>query len=202
MLQTHTVEPSTLDLLKKLQEVPELLNTRLVGGTALALHLGHRHSIDIDLFGNIDHEDITMVLSEMNFDSFVVDLNIRNIKHFRINNVKVDIVNYGYKWIEPCIKFKALRIAGLKDIAAMKLNAITGRGSKKDFIDLHFLLKKFTLKEMLDFYTDKYPENSFFMVAKSLTYFEDAEKNEIPLMYKQVNWDKVKNQIRSEVEKL
>jgi len=202
MLQTHTIESSTLDILKRLQHVPELANTRLVGGSAIALYIGHRHSIDIDLFGLIEHHDIVLLLNELGFDSFFIDLNIRNIKHLRINNVKVDIVNYNYKWIEPAVEANGLRIAGLKDISAMKLNAITGRGSKKDFIDLYFLLKKFSLKEMLEFYKEKYPGNSLFMVVKSLSYFEDAEKNDMPLMLENVNWEKIKNQIKNEILKL
>jgi len=202
MLQTHTIESSTLDILKRLQHVPELANTRLVGGSAIALYIGHRHSIDIDLFGLIEHHDIVLLLNELGFDSFFIDLNIRNIKHLRINNVKVDIVNYNYKWIEPAVEANGLRIAGLKDISAMKLNAITGRGSKKDFIDLYFLLKKFSLKEMLEFYKEKYPSNSLFMVVKSLSYFEDAEKNDMPLMLENVNWEKIKNQIKNEILKL
>jgi hypothetical protein len=202
MLQTQAVESSTLELLRRLQQVPELLNTRLVGGTALALHLGHRHSYDIDLFGEISHQDITLVLNEIEFDSFVVNQNFRNLKHYSINDVKVDMVNYNYKWIEAGIEEEGYRIAGMKDISAMKLHAITGRGSKKDFIDLHFLLKEFSMKEMLDFYTEKYPDHSFFMLVKSLTYFEDAEIQEMPLMYKQVHWTKIKNQICNEVENL
>jgi len=202
MLQTHTVEPATLDILRRLQQIPELKNTRLVGGTALAFHFGHRHSIDIDLFGEIEHEDITLLLNAIDFDSFIVDQNFKNIKHYRINSVKVDIVNYAYKWMEPCIEHDQLRIAGLKDIAAMKLNAITGRGSKKDFIDLYFLLNTFALKEMFDFYTEKYPNNSFFMVAKSLTYFADAELQHMPLMFQEVSWEDVKKRISHEIEKL
>lgn len=202
MLQTQTVEAATLDILKRLQQIPELKLTRLVGGTALALHFGHRLSIDIDLFGEIEHEDITLLLNNADFDSFLVDRNFKNIKHYRINNVKVDIVNYTYKWIEPCVEIDEMRIAGLKDIAAMKLNAITGRGSKKDFIDLFFLMNIFSLKEMLDFYAEKYPNNSFFMVAKSLTYFADAELQQMPMMLQEASWDEIKKRICLEVEKL
>lgn len=202
MLQTQTVESTTLGILKRLQQIPELRDTRLVGGTALALHFGHRYSVDIDLFGEIDCEDLTLVLNDIGFDSFVVDRNLKNIKHYRINNVKVDIVNYSYKWVEPEIESDNIRIAGLKDIAAMKLNAITGRGSKKDFIDLYFLLNIFSLKEMLDIYEKKYINNSLFMVIKSLTYFEDAEQQPMPVMLQDANWEKVKERIRFEVEKL
>lgn len=202
MLQTYTVEPTTLAILKSLQQIPELNLTRLVGGTALALHFGHRHSVDIDLFGEIEHEDITLLLNDLKFDSFVVNRNFKNIKHYQINNVKVDIINYSYKWIEPAIEIDGIRIAGLKDIAAMKLNAITGRGSKKDFIDLYFLLNRFSLKEMLDFYSEKYPNNSVFMVIKSLTYFADAEVQQMPIMLQDADWEDIKKKVCLEVEKL
>lgn len=202
MLQTYTVEPTTLAILKSLQQIPELNLTRLVGGTALALHFGHRHSVDIDLFGEIEHEDITLLLNDFKFDSFVVNRNFKNIKHYQINNVKVDIINYSYKWIEPAIEIDGIRIAGLKDIAAMKLNAITGRGSKKDFIDLYFLLNRFSLKEMLDFYSEKYPNNSVFMVIKSLTYFADAEVQQMPIMLQDADWEDIKKKVCLEVEKL
>lgn len=77
----------------------------------------------------------------------------------------------------------------------MKLNAIAGRGSRKDFIDLFFLLKKYTLKELLSFYNKKYKDGSEFMVLKSLTYFDDAEKEEIPITFEELNWELLKKTI-------
>lgn len=202
MLQTQTIEPSTLELLKQLQKLPELSNTFLVGGTALALHFGHRLSIDIDLFGVIDHDDISLVLRDLGRNSFHIDRNLKNIKHFRINGVKVDIVNYSFPWIDSPILTNDIRVAGLKDIAAMKLNAITGRGSKKDFIDLYYLLRMYSLSQMLDFYSDKYPESSIFMVLKSLSYFEDAELEAMPRMLEKNNWNAVKQKITAELQRL
>ncbi len=83
----------------------------------------------------------------------------------------------------------------------MKLAAITGRGSKKDFIDIYFLLKKFSLKELMAFYNKKYFDGSEYMVIKSLTYFGDAEPDPMPEMIKDINWKTVKETIRSEIEK-
>lgn len=89
-----------------------------------------------------------------------------------------------------------------RDIAAMKLNAIAGRGSKKDFIDLYFLLKEFTLEEILSFYEKKFNDGSIFMVQKSLTYFDDADFQLEPIMYKEFNWEECKKTILNEVSKL
>jgi len=82
----------------------------------------------------------------------------------------------------------------------MKLAAITGRGTKKDFIDLFFLLKEYTFVEILNFYKDKYHDGSEFLVLKSLLYFEDAERNEEPKFFKQYNWDEIKKTITTTVE--
>ncbi|WP_089239403.1 nucleotidyl transferase AbiEii/AbiGii toxin family protein [Belliella buryatensis] len=91
--------------------------------------------------------------------------------------------------------FNEFRLASKEDIGAMKLNAIAGRGSKKDFIDLYFLLNEFSLEELIGFYRDKYQDGSEFLVLKSLSYFADADTEPTPLMLKDANWDKIKNQI-------
>ena len=80
----------------------------------------------------------------------------------------------------------------------MKLAAVTGRGTKKDFIDIYWLFNYFSLEEMLVFYQKKYPDGSEFLVLKSLTYFEDAEMEESPVLLKKTDWEKVKAKITSE----
>jgi hypothetical protein len=84
-------------------------------------------------------------------------------------------VNYKYPWLDNAVTEDGIVLAGIRDIAAMKIAAIIGRGTKKDFIDIAFLLQKFSLKEILDFYSLKYNDGSVFMALKSLAYFEDAE---------------------------
>jgi len=133
MLQICTIAPDTLELLRKLNSVPELANTRLVGGTALALWLGHRLSIDLDFFGQVEG-DTEIISSYLVRDGFDVNIrsNQKNIHIFTINGVKTDIINYRYLWIDDLIEEDGIRLGGLKDIAAMKIAAITNRGSKKE----------------------------------------------------------------------
>ncbi|MFD0779543.1 hypothetical protein ACFQZF_14755 [Flavobacterium myungsuense] len=93
-------------------------------------------------------------------------------------------------------------MVSVKDISAMKLNAIAGRGSKKDFIDLYFLFQMHTLSEMLSFYTNKYIDGSEFMVLKSLTFFDDADNEEMPIMFEDINWDEIKKTVLHAEENL
>ncbi|WP_199740724.1 MULTISPECIES: nucleotidyl transferase AbiEii/AbiGii toxin family protein [Flavobacterium] len=174
----------------------------LVGGTSLALQMGHRNSIDIDLFGNseINPEFFIEKLSE--FGEVKVAQSTKNILITKINDVKVDFVNYKYPLLSDCLFIENIRMLSKKDIAAMKLNAIAGIGSKKDFIDLYFLLNEFTLEDILSFYEKKYHDGSIFMVQKSLTYFGDADLQLHPQMFKNFNWETCKQKIIEEVLKL
>lgn len=94
-----------------------------------------------------------------------------------------------------------MRLASKEDIGAMKLNAISGRGSKKDFVDLYFLLQEFSLKELFGFFKEKYPDGSEFLVLKSLTYFGDADLDEMPKMANKINWEEVKLKIGQKAKK-
>ncbi len=179
----------------------DFANLRLVGGTALALYLGHRKSIDLDLFGEIDFEDINTAKLFTDYKSVTTLKKSKNINIFSIDNVKVDFVNYSYPWLQQQLLIDNIRLAGIEDIAAMKLAAITGRGSKKDFVDIYFLLKKYSLREMLDFYRQKYFDGSEYLVLKSLTYFDDAEKDNGLEMLVDISWEKVKKRILDEIHK-
>jgi len=202
MLYQSTVDDSTVHLLRKLQELPELQQTRLVGGTALALQIGHRKSIDLDLFGLLQTAPFELTGLIRKMGSLVVLNNSTLIHSYVLDGVKVDIVNYDYPWLKEQKVIDGIRMASLEDIAAMKIMAAVGRGTKKDFIDIAFLLNYFSLGEMLDFYSSKYPEASQFMAVKSLAYFEDAEKDIAPFMLKDITWEDVKSLIRGELEKL
>lgn len=197
MLHLSTVESTTLELLKKLQQLPVLCNTRLVGGTALALQLGHRKSVDFDFFGqiNVDSQDLKEALRTLGTLTILNDS--KNIHIYVLNEVKIDIVNYTYPWLDDVVYKDGIRLASPRDIAAMKITAIEGRGTKKDFVDIYFLLKKYSLKNLLDFYSRKYPDSSSFMAMKSLAYFEDAEEEPMPYMLVDVSWDEIKKSILS-----
>jgi predicted nucleotidyltransferase component of viral defense system len=180
-----------------------LKSTRLVGGTALALQLGHRVSIDLDFFGQVEGDTQTIAIHLMT-DGFDVttSANSKNIHIFMINGVKTDIVNYRYSWVDDLIEDGGIRLAGLRDIAAMKIAAITNRGSKKDFIDIYFLLNHFSLKEMMNLYLDKYPDGSEFLAYKSLVYFADANAQVMPKMLIPTMWEEVTEKITAEVKQI
>jgi predicted nucleotidyltransferase component of viral defense system len=203
MLQTFTVAEHTLVLLKQIQQIPMFAGLRLVGGTALALQLGHRSSIDLDFFGDIDHshEKMLNAFESMKLNT-VSTLSTKRIHHFVINDVKVDIVNYPYGWIDVPIVDDGVTMASLKDIAAMKLSAITNRGTKKDFVDIYFLLQHFSLSQMLEFYLQKYHDGTKFNVIRSLTYFVDAEEMPMPVMFAKADWTTITTAIRNAVATL
>jgi hypothetical protein len=102
-------------------------------------------------------------------------------------------------WNESTVEENHIRLASPVDIAAMKIYAAEGRGTRKDFVDLYFLLKHYTLSDLLKFYRDKYPEHSEFAAIRSLTYFEDAEKSPMPFMFAKDKWEHMKARISREV---
>ena len=200
MLHFETIEPGTLDILTRLLSSPEFSELRLAGGTALALQVGHRKSVDIDLFGTISVDPLDISLRLNSIGKTVLLHDTPNIHIFSVNGIKVDIVNYPYPWLDHPICSDRLRLATKNDIAAMKLAAITNRGTKKDFFDLYFLLQEFKLKQMLDLYSQKFHDGSPFLVLKSLTYFDDAENDPTPVMLAQISWDTVKKYIQNEIK--
>lgn len=197
MLHLSTVEPATLELLRTLQQLPVLSNTRLVGGTALALQMGHRKSIDLDFFGTIDEDPQDLVKALRTIGTLVTLKESKNIHIYVINGVKVDIVNYTYPWLDDAVCMNGICMASPKDIAAMKITAIVGRGTKKDFIDMYFLLKRYSLTKILSFYSTKYSDGSSFLAMKSLAYFDDATVDPMPDMFSDISWDQVKESILS-----
>jgi predicted nucleotidyltransferase component of viral defense system len=200
MLQKQAVKPELLELLEELMLVNEFTNFNLVGGTALALYEGHRLSVDIDLFGRseISPDLFTEILKDKGETTILSQSS--KILIYVINKIKVDFVDYNFQLLEPVNVIDGIRLVSKKDIAAMKLNAIAGRGSKKDFVDVYQLLNDFSLSEMLTFYAQKYPNGSEFMVLKSLLYFDDAEIEPDPIMLIPATWSQVKERILLEVK--
>ena len=201
MLHYKTVNTKTLELLNKIQSVDIFKDLRLVGGTSLALQIGHRESIDLDFFGELNIDKFEILSALNNLGTVEIKQSTKNINIFNVNEIKVDIVNYPYPWLEKTHLEDNIKLAGKSDIAAMKLSAITGRGSKKDFIDLYFLLQEYTLMEMIKFYEQKYHDGSTFLVLRSLAYFDDADQEPIPKMLKIVDWHKVKEVITEKLKK-
>lgn len=179
---------------------PALIDFYLVGGTGLALQLKHRKSVDIYLFCNqgFDSQSICSHL-EQQHQAYNVIHELNNVRCL-INGIKVEFLCHPYKLLEPPAQIDGIRVAGLKDLAAFKLNAVSGRGSKKDFWDVEALLLHFTLRQMLDFFTQKYPMAELWHLIRSLTYFRDADNEQIEILDLQGrSWEAVKERIISAV---
>lgn len=203
MLRYETIAPSTLRLLQRLQALPELCETRLVGGTALALQLGHRVSVDLDLFGRwADGVDFDALFASAGKTEKSSSTPNGKMQFYYVDDIKVDCVTYDqFPWLAPAVCEDGLVLADVVDIAAMKLNAITNRGTRKDFVDLYFLLKRFSLRELMGFYHRKYPGANDALTLRSLAYFADAEDQPMPRMLVPSQWDECRDAISAEVRK-
>lgn len=201
MLHYKSVSAELLELLEFIMNQREFDEFNLVGGTSLALQMGHRISIDIDLFGasEIDEDLFLEVLKKLGTVQIVKKS--KNILICSVNGIKVDFVNYQYRLLESPLLEGNLRLVKKKDIAAMKLNAVAGRGSIKDFIDIYFLLNEFSINEMIGFYLQKYPDGSEFMVRKSITYFDDADNEVAPILFHDISWSEIKKTILLSIDK-
>lgn len=204
MLHYTTVRPATLGLLKSLMAREYLNDFVLVGGTNLALQLGHRYSVDLDFFTNntFNAEQLESMLRE---DYTLNDPQVMtgNTLIVEAENVKLDFIRFKYVFSFPFIREDGIVLLDIRDVAPMKIDAITARGKKKDFYDLFFLLQNFGLEEMMTWYDQMFHKVTVFHVWKSLTYFEDAEKDIDPVVFdKSVTWSRVKDAIRTEIRKL
>ena len=203
MLQTRTVEPRTLELLKQLMPLPVLDSFFLVGGTALALQLGHRKSIDLDLFTPQPFNSSTLLDTLTTDFDISIELDEPNMLITNIESIKVDFVKMGYPILFPALLVEGVRMLDIRDIAPMKLKAVAQRGSKKDFFDIYFLLQQLPLETMIALFQQKFKLHEVFHIIKSLTYFEDAEQSANPVVFdKSITWQKVKASIQESVKKL
>lgn len=199
MLHKETVDQSTLELLIQLQQKEYLKGFYLVGGTALALIMGHRKSVDLDLFSNFSF-DAVQLLDNLSADfSFTLFFSANNTLKGSINQVQVDILAHRYPLVADPVVIENISMLSVEDIAAMKLNAISVSGQRvKDFIDIYYLLGTYTVGEMIGFYKKKYSQYNEVNVLKSLCWFEEVDISEWPVILKTpgLKWETVKKTIK------
>ncbi|MDP4267154.1 MAG: nucleotidyl transferase AbiEii/AbiGii toxin family protein [Bacteroidota bacterium] len=193
MLNYNAVFPVALEILGMLMRIPELDKFYLVGGAALSLQTGKRISFDIDLFSenSFNNQYMLSVLQDK-FPLKVIDIK-ENTLNLMIKDCKTDIITYKYPLLRPIIYENGLRIISVEDISAMKLAAIGNRGSKKDFFDIYFILQKYSIEQILSFFKEKFNTTQTYFIIRSMTYFEDAEKDPNPILIETVSWTEVKN---------
>ncbi|HEV2348985.1 MAG TPA: nucleotidyl transferase AbiEii/AbiGii toxin family protein [Terriglobia bacterium] len=197
---TETAERSLRDL----QRTSLLQSFYLAGGTGLALHMGHRQSMDLDFFSR-DPFDPEAILGKAELLEGVHVLSKdQETLHLTISDTKVSFLGYRYPLLFPCEEISEVRVADPRDIACMKVSAIASRGTKRDFIDLYAVSKQHGLEHILTWFKTKYAQANYSMVhiLKSLTFFEDAEKDPLPAMLVTLTWEQVKQFFITEVPRL
>ena len=202
-LYWNTVAPILESVLQEIINEPLFSPFRLVGGTSLSLQLGHRMSVDIDLFtdaeyGSIDYKAIREFL-ELKYP-FCVSRNLDNVSfgtNFVVGNsindcVKIDLY-YTDEFIEPPIIIENIRMATTNEIIAMKLDVILRGGRKKDFWDLHYFIDKINIADMISLFQKRYPYNDdYTKIKEQFTNFEMADTDFEPICLLEKNWEIVK----------
>lgn len=211
MLYYNTVNPLLKSILQTLMEAEEFSTFRLVGGTALSLQLGHRISIDIDLFsdvsyGNIDFEKMDRFLE--NTFPYVEHLSILPAlgKSYRVGNSKMDYVKvdvfYTDEFISEYLTVDGIRIASIEEIIAMKMEVIQNIGRKKDFWDIHQLLDQYSIHEMIDLHERRYPySHDRELIIKNLTNFSLADNEPDPNCLEGKYWELIKLDIEENIKR-
>jgi hypothetical protein len=190
--------------IKILSSLPLLSQFYLAGGTGCALHLGHRISEDLDFFSNqpFSHTEVRDLL--IGCGTFITDYSDSQTLVGRFNLTKTGFFHYRYPLIKETRNFLDLRVASLEDIGCMKIDTISARGKKRDFIDLYFILEQLHLglKEFFCHFDIKYGPSGFNLhhILKSLVYFEDAESDPEPRMLKELGWDSLKAFFRRQIK--
>lgn len=203
MLHLETVDSGTFSLLEELMQIPALKQFDLVGGTALSLIYGHRKSVDLDLFSTVPFESEIILETLRNFykGDFIIEGKPARFGIFAyIKDIKTDIIHHPHPLIRPLQKIDSIRMFSTEDIIAMKVQAILGRGKKKDFWDIAELLEHFTVQDFVRFHKEKYStQNLLITVPQALTYFADAEDSENPISLKGQTWESIKDLIQTKV---
>lgn len=200
MLYKETVATTTLDLIYRLLEDDHLQDFYLVGGTSLALRIGHRLSVDIDLFCNKPFDSYLLASRLSTRYKLQGKKVLRNGIFCFINNIKVDIMSHQYPWVKPMAVIENIRMVSLEDLGAMKLHAIVLDGSRlKDFVDMYFLLEHLPLEIITSTYEQKYPDVGRSVALKALLYYIDVKPAAIDYVGPSLGFDVIAARLKEAV---
>jgi len=198
------LSPNTARNLALLNRLPGIKKFYLAGGSALALHFGHRYSFDLDFFSpdKFDSKQIRQQLQDLG--KLSLDQMAEETLLGKFNQTKLSFFTYRYPLLFPTVDFSGIKIASVLDIACMKLDAISARGTKRDFIDLYFICQEEKLDKIFKLFEKKFKKVDYNLafIQKSLVYFLDAEKDGMPEMIKKVSWEEIKIFFEKEIIKL
>ena len=189
---------ATDETLQHLLRVKLLDGFYLAGGTGLALQFGHRLSHDLDFFASTLFDEDALLQRLQGQPNLSLAAKAPHTLHLTIGGTKVSFLGYAYPLLFPLSQFSGVAVAEPRDIACMKISALASRGAKRDFVDLFFASQHFGLEELLRLFALKYRGYSKIHVLKSLTFFDDAEKDPMPQMLVPLEWERVKQFFQGE----
>lgn len=202
----ETLPPHTQSLLKQLGRLPAVASFYLGGGTAVALHLGHRVSVDLDFFApQPDYATEPLIQDLQTVGPLVIRQQSRGTLEVTLQDTQASFFAYPYPLLEEPVTLWGVRVAGLLDLAMMKLIAISQRGQKRDFVDLYHICRHgYTLDDLLARLDAKFPRvrYSTYHLVRALAYFDDAETDPTPAMRVPFDWTAVKHFFEQETRRL
>ena len=201
MLHRSAVPLNLLEVLLALQEKTTSAGFALAGGTSLALRLGHRLSFDLDFFTATSF-DAAHLATSLGFGPDSITGQAEGTLQLLINQVKVEFLKHNYANLAGVDSIEGITLYSLQDVAAMKLNAIANRGSKKDFYDIAALLERFSVETVIGHYQAKYQPASLMMVIRSLAWFDDADAEPDPVSLRNDSWPDIKEIISNAIRTL
>jgi len=202
---TRGISKQTQSNLATLEKVNFVKKYYLAGGTALSLHLGHRFSDDLDFFSLTPEDPRTIRNQLINKGKLNIRQNEKGTFNGALNKVKLSFFIYPYPLVYPTHDFNGIKVADILDIACMKIDAISSRGKKRDFIDLFFVCRKIkSLEDLFTIFAEKYKKTKYnmFHIIKSLVYFQDAEQENPPIMIEKIDWAEIKSFFEKEAVRL
>jgi len=201
MLKTEAVPVNLLNVLTDLQDKTSRAGFSLAGGTSLALRFGHRLSVDLDFFTGAGFDPASLA-AQFGIGPEAIIGQAEGTLQLRIEDVKIEFLRHAYPKLADDDCIQGIHLWSMADVAAMKLNAIANRGSKKDFYDIATLLEVFPLESMLQFYREKYHPGSILMLIRSLAWFDDAEAEPDPRSLRNDSWEIIKGKIATAIRSL
>jgi predicted nucleotidyltransferase component of viral defense system len=201
---SEVIAPEVAVTAERLGSLSLLRSFYLAGGTALALYLGHRRSVDLDFFSPEPFNEDAVIASLHGIPDLAVISKSPQTVYVHASGTKVSFIGYQYPLLFPFADFRGFAVAGVQDIACMKLSALASRGSRRDFVDLYVVAREYGIPRLLDLFQRKYAQANYNLlhIRKSLAYFADAEQEPMPHMLVPLSWEEVKRFFLEQVRSL
>lgn len=195
-MHANTVSPQLLEIIKKVSANDSFSGFRLCGGTALALQIGHRISVDADFITESIKDKDLLLKNILQLFPNATDINTGAFGIFlKVDSIKVDFLSWDIPFIRDAVEDENIKFLSVEEIAAMKIFAILQRGEKKDYMDIASLLGIYSLKQIIDFYQERHKGSDAAVVIRYLSSYSDIENQPEPIMLNGLSWAGAKTKL-------